>query len=124
MSRLNRAISANAGWYTIPNQSINYPYGIFNTTLNNNDLESFFSHKLIIHIGTNDNNPNDPSLRKTPEANEQGLNRFERALYFFSESDSICNSKNYTYNWEIYQVENVGHNHNLMASYAATFLYQ
>ena len=124
LSRLNRAISANAGWYTIPDQSIEYPYGVFNTTLNNNDLENFFNQKLIIHIGTNDNNPNDPSLRKTPEANAQGLNRLERAFYFFSESDSISNSKNYNYNWEIHQVDNVGHNHNLMASYAATFLYQ
>ena len=124
LSRLNRAISANAGWYTIPDQSIEYPYGVFNTTLNNNDLENFFNQKLIIHIGTNDNNPNDPSLRKTPEANAQGLNRLERAFYFFSESDSISNSKNYNYKWEIHQVDNVGHNHNLMASYAATFLYQ
>ncbi len=124
LSRVNRAISANAGWYTLPNELITYPYGLLNTPSSNNDLENFFNHNLHIQIGTDDTNSNDPSLRKTPEANAQGLNRFERALYFYAKSDSICSSKNYNYKWEINQIQDVGHNHLLMANYAANFLYQ
>ena len=124
LSRVDRAISANSGWYTLPNELIAFPYGLLTTPISDNDLENSFNSNLIIHIGENDNNPNDPSLRKTPEANEQGLNRFERALYFYNKSDSICASKNYNYSWSIGQVDNVGHDHQLMANYAAEYLYQ
>ena len=83
-----------------------------------------FSVKILqIHLGTNDNNPNDPSLRKTPEANLQGAHRLERGRYFMSKSDSIANNFNFSFNWLKVEVSNVAHNGQLMSNFAANQLY-
>ena len=120
---LDRAVASNAGWYTVPDTSINYPYGIGNTNFSNEDKENFFNQKLVIHLGENDNNPNDPSLRKTPEANAQGAHRLARGNHFYSESSIICNSQSMFFNWEKVQEPNVGHNYIIMSEKAAEILY-
>ena len=78
LSRANRAVAANSGWYTLPDTNVLYPYGLKNTVLTYIDIENSFQKNLEIHLGKNDNDPNDPSLRKTPEANLQGLHRLDR----------------------------------------------
>jgi hypothetical protein len=122
-SRANRAVAANSGWYTMPDSTISFPYGLSGTNSSQFDIQNAFSKNLQIHLGTNDNNPNDPSLRKTPEANLQGLHRLERGRYFMSKSDSIANNYNFSFNWLKVEVSNVAHNGQLMSNFAANQLY-
>ena len=122
-SSISRAVASNSGWYTVPDSLIDYPYGIGNTLFSDADKELFFSKKLIVHLGENDNNPNDPSLRKTPEANAQGAHRLARGNHFFSKSEQLCNSHSFYYNWEKIQEPNIGHNYILMSEKAAEILY-
>ena len=116
-------VASNSWWYTVPDSLIDYPYGIGNTLFSDADKELFFSKKLIVHLGENDNNPNDPSLRKTPEANAQGAHRLARGNHFFTESEQLCNSHSFYYNWEKIQEPNIGHNYILMSEKAAEILY-
>ncbi|MDC3133659.1 hypothetical protein OA958_02340 [Bacteroidota bacterium] len=122
-SRVNRAVAANSGWYTMPDTTVSFPYGFGGTNSSQLDIQNTFSKNLQIHLGTNDNNPNDPSLRKTPEANIQGAHRLERGRYFISKSDSISNSYNFSFNWLKVEVPNVAHNGQLMSNFAADQLY-
>ena len=122
-SRVNYAISANAGWYTVPDTSVDFPYGLKNTGISNEDLQNSYLKNLEIHLGQNDNNPNDPALRKTPEANIQGLHRLSRGRYFVNQSDSISQSLNFPSSWVKKELENVGHEQQKMAVFAAQEMY-
>ena len=122
-SRLNYAVSANAGWYTVPDTSVDFPYGLKNTGVSNEDLQNPYLKNLEIHLGQNDNNPNDPALRKTPEANIQGLHRLSRGRYFVNQSDSISQSLNFPSSWVKKELENVGHEQQKMAVFAAQEMY-
>ena len=122
-SRVRKAIAANSGWYTVPDTTINYPYGLNGVNYSNINLIHSFGKNLEIHLGLLDNNPNDPSLRKTPEANAQGLHRLDRGRYFMIKSDSIAQYHNSSFNWVKKEVPNVAHDHAGMSVYAANELY-
>ena len=122
-SRLNYAVSANAGWYTVPDTSVDFPYGLKNTGISNEDLQNSYLKNLEIHLGQNDNDPNDPALRKTPEANLQGSHRLSRGRYFVNQSDSISQSLNFPSSWVKKELENVGHEQQKMAVFAAQEMY-
>lgn len=122
-SRVNYAVSANAGWYTVPDTSVDFPYGLKNAGISNEDLQNSYLKNLEIHLGQNDNDPNDPALRKTPEANLQGLHRLSRGRYFINQSDSISQSLNFPSNWVKKELENVGHEQQKMAVFAAQEMY-
>lgn len=122
-ARINRGVAANSGWYTIPDTTIDYPYGIKGTSLTTLDIQNTFQHKLEIHLGQNDNNPDDPSLRVTPEANVQGAHRLERGRYFILKSDTMAGVYNSSMNWTKKEVPNTGHSNLQMSSFAANELY-
>ena len=122
-SRINKAVSANAGWYTLPDTIISFPYGLKGTSINSNDLESSFLKNLEIHLGQNDNNPNDPFLNTTDGANLQGNHRLSRGQYFILKSDSIAQTMNFNSNWIKKEVPNVGHQQVNMAAFAAQELF-
>ena len=122
-SRVNYAISANAGWYTVPDTSVDFPYGLKNTGISNEDLQNSYLKNLEIHLGQNDNDPNDPALRKTTEANLQGSHRLSRGRYFVNQSDSISQSLNFPSSWVKKELENVGHEQQKMAVFAGQEMY-
>ena len=123
LSRINKAVSANAGWYTLPDTTIDFPYGLKGTTINSNDLENSFLKNLEVHLGQNDSDPNDPSLNTTDGANLQGSHRLSRGQYFILNSDSISQIMNFNSNWIKKEVPNVGHQQVYMAVFAAQELF-
>lgn len=121
-TKLNLAVCSNAGWYTVPESTVNFPYGLNNGKLANQTLIDAFSRKLIVHLGLNDTNPNDAGLRhNTVVDNQQGLHRLERGRYFFETSLLTAQTMNTTFNWEKKEVTNVGHNPQLMANDALSY---
>jgi hypothetical protein len=123
LSRVDKAVSANAGWYTLPDTTIDFPYGLKGTTINVSDLQNSFLKKLEVHLGQNDTNPNDPFLNTTVGANLQGNHRFSRGQYFITNSDSIAQSMSFNSNWIKKEVPNVGHEQLNMAIFAAKELF-
>ena len=122
-SKLDVAVCSNAGWYTVPENSVTFPYGIQNGQLPNGDLISAFSKKLIAHLGQDDTDPNSPGLRhNTTVDNQQGLHRFERGQYFFNTSQNTAQNQGATFNWEKHEVPNVGHDPQLMANDALPYV--
>ncbi len=121
---LNRAISANAGWYTVPDISIDFPYGLDGSPAGLLEMSTFFSRNLIVHLGQDDDDPNDPILNTTDGANAQGPHRYARGLHFFSESQAICTSNSLPFAWTKVEVPNVGHDFETMSTKAAMFLFE
>lgn len=114
-SSISTAISANAGWYTMPSTTVNYPYGVRLTRADQDALKQAFARKLIVLLGLLDNNPNSSGLRHTSEADAQGLHRLARGRYFFSFAQSEAGRMQTPFSWQKVEVAGVGHNHQLMA---------
>lgn len=120
-TKVKRLVSANAGWYTMPNVDIDYPYGLKNTNVGSGQLKTLFGKKLIVCLGTADTSRD--GLNTTAGAEAQGINRFERGKFYFSESKSISSGLGYDFNWEKIEVPGVGHDYEKMAAVAAEYLY-
>ena len=123
-SKLNIAVCSNAGWYTVPESAIVFPYGLLESQLSNSNLISAFSKKLYVHLGDADTDPNSSSLRHNDIVDEQqGLNRLVRGRYFFETSKEKAESLNAAFNWEkTPEVPGVGHDHSAMALDALQYI--
>ncbi len=116
-SKLDIAVCSNAGWYTVPELEIDFPYGLEKSQLSINTIKTAFSKKVIIHLGLNDTNPNSTGLRhNTIVDNQQGLNRLVRGRYFFTTSQATAQEMDVPFNWEKDEVANIGHEGQLMAN--------
>jgi hypothetical protein len=108
-ARVNKMVASAAGWYTIPDESINFPYGIKNSPIGNIEPSSYFSKNMTLQIGTLDNNPNANALRRNPVVDQQGTNRYDRAFYMFNVSNTIAENQGVTFNWQIVETPGNGH---------------
>lgn len=122
-AKFNRVVCSAAGWYAVPDSQVDYPYGLRLSPAETQDPQSYFSRVAYIIVGENDTDPNSFNLRHTPEADLQGLNRLQRAQYFYQESFILANEGGHNYQWQYRQVPNVGHNSDAMAGFAAELLY-
>jgi len=122
-ARYDKAVAANSGWYTVPDGVANFPYGILNCPIATINPNNYFSRKLYITVGELDNNGSDPTLRHNNASDLQGLNRLERANYFFSKSQIYANTIQSTFNWQFNTVANSGHNATLMSNNAVSIFF-
>ena len=124
-AKVNRAVFSAAGWYTVPDLNIQFPYGLNQGPFiyNNSLLSEFFSRQINIIVGQNDDDPNAANLRHTYESELQGAHRLERAQHFFNESYNVSSSIPCVFNWEFYIVTGAGHNSSPMSSFASDLLY-
>ncbi|MBE0674917.1 MAG: hypothetical protein IH591_09675 [Bacteroidales bacterium] len=120
---VDKAVAANPGWYTYPDATINYPYGVnpYITDINS-FREVYHGKELTILLGMADT-LRTSSLRTTPEADAQGLNRFERGNNFFNANQQWATGSGHQFRWHVQHVPDVGHDHTLMSPAAADFLY-
>ena len=81
--RVVRAVAANAGYYLWPNPDRAYPYGLKGFEALALSWAKVFQPELTVMIGSDDNDPNHKSLRRTKGVVFQGATRLHRALNFY-----------------------------------------
>jgi poly(3-hydroxybutyrate) depolymerase len=118
--RLNRAIAANAGWYTLPEDASSFPYGLAESPINESDLGISMSQNLLIHLGSEDTNFMETGWTG---AYVQGDNRFDRGQYFHARALQISEDNGILLNWNLAVAEGIGHNPVAMAAEGAQILY-
>tara|TARA_Y100000991_G_scaffold22615_1_gene14510 strand:- start:1421 stop:2338 length:918 start_codon:yes stop_codon:yes gene_type:complete len=109
-ARFNKVVAGAAGWYTVPENNIPFPYGLNNSILSNSNLSNLLSKDLYIQVGALDNDPNSAGLRHNEYADAQGLNRVTRAVHFFESGQNIAETNNYNLNWSLHIIQGAGHN--------------
>lgn len=119
----DEVVASAAGWYTVPNENVSFPYGFNNSLLENIDYPKLFSQHILIQVGELDNNPNEGSLRRNEFADAQGINRYARAYYFFNQSKEKAAELNTLFNWEIYTNSGLDHNYIPALNKAADLLF-
>ena len=118
-AKVRFALAANAGWFTLPDLNAAFSYGLKHPQLSftKKNLLDWTRRPVILMRGTADTS-RAGALRKTPEADAQGQNRFERAAFMFNRIKAV-NSKT---QWRLIDVPKVGHDQKLMALAAQDFL--
>lgn len=120
-NKAQHIVAANSGWYTLPDTE-EFPYGLNGT--NNEEHKINFASELILLLGEQDNeNETRGSLRKTPEANRQGLHRFARGQYFYRTAQKVAEEHQLEFKWKMEIVPGIGHDHKEMSKAAAKYLY-
>eukprot|EP00913_Durusdinium_trenchii_P031085 g29109.t1 len=119
---IERALIANPGWYTMPDISVSYPYGLKDTPLayDRNLLEDFVRLPKRLLLGMADTDTDDKDLRKTPEANAQGPHRLARGEMYVKKHQALQESLDLSgeSGMEVVFVEGAGHSNAQMSSVA------
>lgn len=121
-ARVEQIVAANAGWYTMPDFSVEFPYGLQGSVIDCGDLEKSLQLPVTILLGDRDTDPNHSSLRRSPEAMAQGEHRFSRGFAFFKMAGDLATELGSPFNWQIGVVEGADHENRLMAPGAIPFL--
>ncbi len=121
---INKAISANAGWYTFPTDTIAFPYGAGETMGKMNlDKAAYYKKDMVVLLGDADT-LRSSNLRQTKEADAQGLNRFERGNTFYNYCKNDAEKGEQVFNWKLQYVKGAKHSDKMMAPVAAEILYK
>lgn len=121
--RTDHVITANAGWYTMPDFETEFPYGLKNTAMDQETLVNRLESRMMIQLGEEDTDPNDQYLRTSQEAMEQGQHRFERGHSFLEQAEEISEQMDVNLQWYIRTVPETGHDNAKMAIDLAEYLY-
>lgn len=120
---ISHSVLSAAGWYTLPTDSIDFPYGLNKTPVSLRQQEQFLNMTITVQIGSNDNNPNTPSLRRNALADAQGTNRVDRAQFFFQFSHSKADKLKTSFNWQLDVVPGMDHTYAPAIQHAMNVLF-
>lgn len=122
-NKANRILASNSGWYTIPTENDNFPYGLKDSITISKNVD--FNTNLVLFLGEKDNaSETRGSLRRTPEADKQGLHRLERGTFFYHESKRIASELRTDFKWKLEIIPDIGHDYRAMSEAAADYLYK
>lgn len=121
-ARYVHAVVANPGWYTMPDRTVNFPYGLANSPATEATLQKSLERNVTVLLGGRDIDPHHPQLRKTPEAMAQGRFRLERGQQFFRQAEDRCAKLQCRFGWKQQVVPGAAHSNRQMASAAAAVL--
>lgn len=117
-------VASAAGWYTVPDQAIDFPYGIGKSPAAVFGVTEFFSRDLVIMIGEADNDPDAPGLRRNDIVDAQGDDRLERAQHFMQRGEQLANEAGISFSWRYESLPGVGHDFGPVTAAAAELLYR
>jgi hypothetical protein len=117
---IDRAVSANPGWYMLPDSEYRYPYGLRGAPIPRQTLRSAFGCNYTLLLGTAD--VNTAGLRKNPEAAAQGETRYARGRFYYDRSRTDARRMGADFNWHVSEVPGVGHEADRMAPAGAAVL--
>ena len=118
-ARVSRAIVANAGWYTMPDFGVAYPYGLAGSGVPESVLAGYFGRDIVVLLGDADTVREDEDLRKTPEAELQGRHRFDRGHTFFRVARARAAELGVDFRWRLQVVPGATHSNAEMTPAAA-----
>jgi pimeloyl-ACP methyl ester carboxylesterase len=122
-ARVERVVTANAGWYMLPDLATAFPYGLKNTPVTEADLRHSLEVRLTVLLGTADTDPQARSLRVTPEAEAQGPSRLARGRFFFARGEEAARARKIPFGWRLAFAPEVAHSDKDMAPFAVAELF-
>ena len=123
-ARAADVIAANAGWWTLPDPAVDFPYGLRGgSAVSQAALKAVLQRPLVVLLGTADTNANDINLRRTPGAMAQGPYRFARGHYFYNYGQRQAAALGVPFGWKLALARGIGHHDSGMAAFAVEWLF-
>ncbi|MEM7375206.1 MAG: hypothetical protein AAF587_41815 [Bacteroidota bacterium] len=121
--RYGKVVASAAGWYTVPDIAIDFPYGIGQSPVEESDLSLLFGQDLVLIVGAQDNDPNAPALRRNSIVDQQGTHRLARAQHFFERAQEIATKVDGSFQWKLEDpLPGVGHDFRATSRVAADLI--
>lgn len=111
-----RIVAVNPGSDLFPTTLFDYPYGFGNLPEELSDdqqLRRYLAQPLTLYLGDKDTE-RDRDLDKSPAADRQGENRFDRGRHAFRAAEDLARSKGWEFRWRLVVTPGVGHDHQAM----------
>ncbi len=122
-ARVDKVVAANAGWWTLPDEAVDFPYGLHGSPVDEATLKKTLQRPLVVLLGTADTDPNNVNLRRTPEAMAQGPFRLARGKYFYAYGQRQAAALGVTFGWTLATAPGIGHSDKGMSGFAVEWLY-
>lgn len=122
-ARVAKAVAANAGWWTMPDAAVKFPYGLQGAAIDGGALKRLLQLPLVVLLGTADTDAQHVNLRRTPEAMAQGPHRFARGRSFYETGKHQAKALDVPFGWQLSTAPGVGHSNLGMAPYAVRCLF-
>ena len=120
---VEKAVSANPAFVTLPDRSEDYPFGLKNMPINSAMMRHWLESDLGIFLGANDIGPRTQPLSNGTKARKQGPNCLARGKKLYREAKSDAKNRNIDFGWTLKIVPRVGHDNRLIAPHARNFLF-
>lgn len=120
-SRTEAAICSAAGWWTLPDDDVAWPYGLKNAPVDipPEQLERYYELPMLIVVGEGDSDPHHSMLRRSSRAMDQGEHRLERARHYFQVVQQQAERNERPLRWEFFTIPDANHGSRRMATFAA-----
>lgn len=118
-----KAVAANSAFVTLPDKTVDYPFGLKNIPVNNFMLDRWLEKNLAIFLGADDTGPRTQPLSNSTKAREQGYSCLSRGKRLFKEAKNTARIRGVKFGWELRVVPRVGHDNRLIAPHAREFLF-
>ena len=122
-TRVRAAVAANAGWYTMPDDSEDFPYGFRGVPTDEEDLADSYRANFTVLLGADDIDPDDSKLRHDDGSDAQGSTRLERGLSFYLTARESAADHSLDFRWHLKVVPGIAHDHTAMSRAAAPVLF-
>jgi poly(3-hydroxybutyrate) depolymerase len=127
-ARFSTAVSANAGYYTLPvgkqaAGGFGYPYSLDGTPATQASLTIAFGKPLLVMLGEQDTDPDHPQLNKSKGAQAQGPDRLARGRNFVAVATAEATRLGSPIHWREIVVPGAAHEQRKMANAAADVLF-
>lgn len=127
-ARFSTAVSANAGYYTLPvgkqaAGGFSYPYSLEGTPATQASLKAAFAKPLLVMLGELDTDPDHPQLNRSKGAQAQGPNRLARGRNFVAVAAAEAARLGVESRWREIVVPGAAHEQRKMANAAADVLF-
>ncbi|CAN0555144.1 unnamed protein product [Ectocarpus sp. 12 AP-2014] len=122
-SNAEEIIVGAAGWYTMPDEAIAWPYGTGGVPmLDASATAAFLAQPMLLLAGGADTATLHTVMRQTPETNAQGATRVERTRYYYEFAKRQALSQNTAFNWRHWVLPGVTHSPGQMTPFAARYI--
>jgi hypothetical protein len=128
-ARIESAVAANAGWYTLPVSEDprvhTMPYGLLGGPVEPQAIRSLLETNLVVLVGEDDTTSaaDDRMVRGTREAMAQGANRLARGRNYFEAGRASAGELGADFAWTFAIVPGADHDAAKMIDSAASFLF-
>jgi CubicO group peptidase (beta-lactamase class C family) len=121
--RIEHAVCANAGSYTLPVHAEAFPFGLGGTKVTDDDLRALFSRPMTVLLGEEDDDPHHYQLPGEPGATRQGPHRFARGHHYLEAARREAARLGVPLAWDLATAPRVAHSNPGMAPHAARRLF-